>query len=279
MTECVNTSLKERIFLILAWLFFVLTAARPVWFDEQARIPQEARNIILALDVSDSMRERDFDLNGNSISRLATVKAVVDDFLQQRTQDNVGLVLFGSEAYTYSPLSFDNKTLRQMLKEIGFEIAGQMTAMGDGLALSVQNAVKVPAESRIVILLSDGYANAGSVSVSEALNLAQKQNVKVYTIGIGSEPRVVQDFLRQTVMNPAVDLDEKTLSEIARQTGGQYFRVTSTKDLQEVYALIDRLEKVPQEVLTIRPRKELFYFPLLMGMFFLLMAWLKRGCI
>lgn len=273
--ESSRTVSKGRFFLILAWVCFVIAAARPVWYSEPTSVPQKARNIVLALDVSDSMKEQDFDIKGKPVTRLAMVKAVVDDFLKNRLQDNIGLVLFASEAYTYAPLSFDNKTLRQMLKEVGFGIAGQMTAIGDGLAMSVQNAVKVPAESRIVILLSDGYANAGSISVAEAVKLAQKQNVKVYTIGVGSEPQFVQDLFGTSLINPASDLDERMLMEIAQQTGGNYFRAKSTEDLKQIYILIDQLEKTPQNTLSIRPRKELFYFPLLAGMFFLLIAWLK----
>lgn len=267
---------QERKWLVLAWVLFVLAAMRPVWYDKQVPLPQEARNIVLDIDVSGSMQETDFDLNGKPVSRLSMVKAVVDDFLKKREQDNVGLVLFGSEAYTYVPLSFDKKTAQALLKEVAVGMAGEMTAIGDGLAMGVQNAIKVPAQSRVIVLLSDGYANAGVVSVSEALSLAKKNNVKVYTIGVGSDIKEVDSFFGTSLINPAADLDEKTLSEIANQTGGQYFRAKSTDDLKQIYSIIDKLEKSPQKELTVRPQKELFYLPLIGGLFFLALAWLNR---
>ncbi len=272
-----NTSFLLRFLLALSWIFFVLAAARPVWFDSQIQMPREARNIVLAVDVSGSMQEQDFDVQGRAVSRMALVKAVVADFLAKRKQDNIGLVLFGTEAYTYAPLSFDNKTLQELLKEANVGVAGEMTAIGDGLAVSVYNAAQVPAKSRIVILLSDGTSNAGSVSVQNALTFAQKQGVKVYTIGVGSQSRFVQDAFGFMLANPDSSLDEETLSEIAKQTGGRYFRAKSTTDLQEIYQIIDKLETDTQKELTIRPQKELFWFPLLAGLLLLAFVWMKRG--
>ena len=257
---------------LLAWLFFVIAAMRPVWLGEPIPVRNNARNIMLALDVSGSMAEEDFDLKGIPVTRLDMLKALTDDFIKTRTGDHVGLVIFGSEAYVYAPLSPDIKTLRELNSEIGIGIAGTQTAIGEALALATQNSASVPAKSRIVILMSDGYANAGSVNVEEGIKLAQNQGVKVYTVGIGSNAKIVQDFFGALQVNPSLDLDEKTLKQIADQTGGKYFRAKTTKELSEIYEAINALEPIEQNETFIAPRKELFYWPLALGMLCFLLA-------
>lgn len=261
---------------VLAWIFLVIAAMRPVWLGSPVPVQNNARSIMLALDVSGSMGEEDFDLKGRPVTRLDMLKILTDDFIQSRSGDNIGLVIFGSEAYIYAPLSPDIKTLREMNSEIGIGIAGQQTAIGEALALATQNSATVPAESRIVILMSDGYQNAGSVSVEDGIKLAQSQGVKVYTVGIGSSAKLVQDFFGTIAVNPSLDLDEKALKEIADKTGGQYFRAKTTKDLSEIYTLINQLEPLEQDEHFIQPRKELFYWPLFIGMIFFLMAVRRR---
>lgn len=263
--------------LILAWVFCVCAAARPVWFDEAQFLPQNARNVVLALDTSGSMAEQDFAVPGQPRTRLDLVKDVVDDFIQKRTGDEISLVVFGSEAYTYTPLTYDLKTVRTLLDEVNIGMAGEMTAIGDALAMSIANVAKLPADSRIVILLSDGYANAGVVQVNEAIQMAKRTGVKVYTVGVASAPRQVRDFFGfQQIVNPGSDLDEQTLSQIASETGGQYFRATTAGELQAIYNLIDSLEKTEHDGQSFRPRKELFYVPLTLAMICLLIAWYKR---
>lgn len=270
-----NTSKTGRFFLILAWILFTLATARPVWYPDAQSSTIHARNIVLSLDVSESMSEQDFQLGTEPVTRLAAVKKVVTDFLSTRKQDNIGFVLFGNEAYTYAPLSFDKTTLKTLLDEIGIGIAGNMTALGDGLALAIQTALKVPAKSQIVILLSDGYANTGAVSVKQAIELAKRNNVKVYTIGIGSNQEMVQSFYGLQIPTPST-LDEKTLKEIAQQTNGSYFLATSTNDLKNIYNHIDALEKDKINTYTLKPRKELFFIPLFLGLICLLIALMKR---
>ena len=221
------------------------------------------------------MSEKDFQLGTEPVSRLTAVKKVVTNFLNERESDNIGFVLFGNEAYTYAPLSFDKTTLKSLLEEIGIGIAGNMTALGDGLALAVQTALKVPAKSQIVILLSDGYANTGVVSVPEAIKLAKRNDVKVYTIGIGSNEQIVQNFYGLQVPTPST-LDEKTLKQIASQTGGQYFLAKTTSSLQDIYKVIDNLEKEEISTQSYKPRKELFFIPLFLGLLCLFIALMKR---
>lgn len=253
----------------LVWLLLVVAAARPVWFGAPVVLNKEARNIMLALDVSGSMEEEDFDVNRRPITRLDIVKLLAKDFIQKRSGDNLGLVIFGSEAYTYAPLSPDTKTLTGLLSEIGIGIAGTQTAMGDALALAMESVASVPAENRIVILMSDGVANAGNVSVEEALKVAKEAGVKVYTIGIGSDKQAIQDFFGFVQMNAGADLDEETLNQIARETGGQYFRAKSTADLQKIYDIINQLETTAAENISVRPRKEMAFYLILMA----LMLW------
>lgn len=263
--------------LILAWIFCVCAAARPVWFGDVETVPQTGRHIVLTLDVSESMTAQDFEINGREVNRLDVVKLLADDFLQKRTGDELSLVIFGNEAYTYTPLTRDTQTVRQLLGEIDIGIAGNMTAIGDALALSVANVSKLPAESRIVILLSDGTSNAGVVGVDEALKMARKLGVKVYTLGIGAGTKTVRDFFGfAQQVNPSIDLDEETLRQIAKQTGGQYFRAKTTADLKEIYDTINKLEPVEQKGSIYRPRTELFWLPLLFSLICLFVAVIKR---
>lgn len=265
---------RKAVLLSLAWIFFVLAAARPVFYSSFKTIPLETRNIILALDVSGSMKETDFIVNNKQTDRLTAVKNVVDNFLTNRPDDNIALVLFADEAYTYAPLSYDKKTLKSLLAEINHGIAGNMTAMGDGLALAVQNAIKVPAKSQIIILLSDGEASSGLVGLKEAVQLAKENNVKVYTIGIG-HPENYQVVFGMKVPVPST-LDEQTLQLIAKETGGEYFLAENTDTLKKIYQKIDALEKGKTNNKTVKPRKELFFIPLLIAMIFLFFALTKR---
>ena len=269
-----NSSLRKEklksIFLSIAWIFFVIAAARPVWFLDNKTLPLETRNIILSLDVSGSMKEMDFIINNQSVDRLTAVKQVVDNFLTKRVDDNIALVLFADEAYTYAPLSYDKKTLKSLLQEINHGIAGNMTAMGDGLALAVKNAIKVPAKSQIVILLSDGEASPGLVGLNEAIQLAKEKNVKVYTIGIGNQENYQEVFGMKVPMPSS--LDEQTLQFIAKETGGEYFLAQNTDTLRKIYQKIDTLEKNESTQKQVKPKKELFFIPLAIGMLFLIFA-------
>ncbi len=274
--KSIGTTKKNPLWTILAWVLLVMAAMRPVWLGSPISIHNNARNIMLALDVSGSMSEEDFDVQGRPVTRLDMLKALTDDFIKSRGGDNIGLVIFGSEAYIYAPLSPDIKTLRELNSEIGIGIAGTQTAIGEALALATQNSASVPAESRIVILMSDGYQNAGSVNVEDGLKLAKNQGIKVYTVGIGSSAKLVQDFFGTIQVNPSLDLDEETLKKIANETGGQYFRAKTTEDLSEIYDKINELEPIEQNENLIRPRKELFYWPLIVGMLCYLLALRRR---
>lgn len=262
----VVSSRQWHALMVVAWVCFVIAAMRPQYIGPPQSVPTEHRHLMLVLDVSDSMAEQDFIINGKPASRLHMVKMLADDFLTRRTGDAVGLVLFGEEAYVYVPLTPDVETAKQMLTEVDLGIAGSRTAMGDALALALKNMKDLPAASKVIVLLSDGYANAGRLTPDKVLEIAKQTGVKIYTVGIGAEQVPVWSFFGMKMQNPSQDLDEATLQKIAKETGGQYFRAKTTADMERIYQKLDTLEPVQSEEKTIRPVTELFYVPLIIGM-------------
>ena len=261
--------------MVLAWMCFVVAAMRPVRYEDELPAFHEARNIMLAIDLSTSMARKDFDINGLSVPRIDVVKNVVHDFINKRSGDRLGMVIFGSNAYTLAPLSQDLKTLDELFRDVNLGIAGEQTAIGDALALAVQDIAKIPKGKKVIILMSDGYNNAGSLLVSQAIKLAKNQDIQVYTIGIGSATQNKSSFFG-LLGNENTGWDEMTLKKIAKETGGKYFRAQSTKDLVDVYREIDRLETITVENQGFKPKRELFYYPLLAGLVFWLSAQRKR---
>ena len=270
-TECEGFSKKfsffSKLFFGLAWAFFVFSAARPLFVGEPISIQEKQRQLMLVLDVSGSMEEDDFVLGNRRVSRLDMVKALAKDFLEKRKGDAVGLTLFGTEAYTYVPLTTDVETALQMLSEIGIGIAGDKTAIGDALGLALKNMKDIPEESKVIVLLSDGAANAGIVHPEKTIDLAKKMGVKIYTVGIGGSPFVLNTFFGKRKVNPAAGLDEPFLKKTAHETGGKYFRATDSSDMKNIYDEINRLEPTEKESTLIYPTKELFFYPLLVGRF------------
>lgn len=262
--------------MVFAWLCFILAAMRPVRYENDLPAFHEARNIMMSIDLSTSMAREDFDVNGSPISRIAVVKSVVHDFIAKRQGDRLGMVIFGSRAYTLAPLSQDLRTLDELFADVNLGIAGEQTAIGDALALAVQDVAKIPKGKKVIILLSDGYSNAGTVLVSEAIELAKKQGISVYTIGIGAARKNKTTLMGFLSGDSNLNWDEKTLKKIADETKGRYFRANSTKDLVEVYREIDRLETMTVENKGAKPKRELFYYPLMIGLVFWLLAQRKR---
>ena len=245
----------------IAWLCLITAAARPQWLGERVDIPVSGRDLMMAVDLSGSMAAEDFEINGQTINRLQAVKLVAGEFIKRREGDRIGLILFGQQAYLQTPLTFDTKTVNTMLQESLIGIAGKMTAIGDAIGLALKRLNGKTAEKQVLILLTDGANTAGEVPPLKAAELAAKQNLKIYTIGIGAASREVGGFFfKQTIKNN--EIDEKTLYEIAEITGGQYFRAKNTQELNKIYSLIDQLEPVEQESQSFRPVKSLFFWPL-----------------
>ena len=246
----------------LAWLSLVVAAARPQLSGPPESLPTTGRDLMLAVDISGSMNTEDMQLDGHPASRLAVVKSVVRDFIAERRGDRVGLVLFGTNAYLQAPLTFDLTTVGQLLDETPVGIAGGKTAIGDAIGLAVKRLRDRPAESRVLILLTDGANNSGEVTPIKAAELSAAEGIRIHTIGVGAEAMRVPGFFGDRVVNPSADLDEPTLTEIAKKTGGRYFRARDTAELESIYKLLDRLEPAAQDPRTFRPIRVLYYWPL-----------------
>lgn len=247
---------------LLAWCLLILSAMRPQWLGDLVEIPVTGRDLMLAVDLSESMQQEDFFIQGKQVDRLTATKWVAGDFIERRVGDRIGLILFGERAYLQAPLTFDRETVKTLLYESAIGLAGKTTAIGDGIGLAVKRLRNNPGSDRIVILLTDGANTAGNVFPLEAAELAAKEGLKIYTIGIGADEALIQSLFGTRRYNPSRDLDEKTLKAIAEVTGGRYFRARDTDELDKIYALLDQLEPVEKDVQQFRPRTALYYWPL-----------------
>ncbi|MDB9879364.1 VWA domain-containing protein [Pseudomonadales bacterium] len=261
-----NTSLLRRLLMVLIWLALIISAARPQYIGEPVQLPTNGRDLMLAVDISGSMGTEDMEVGNTLVSRLLVVKAVVGDFVERRVGDRLGLILFGSKAYLQTPLTFDRKTVRTLLMETPLGIAGGKTAIGDAIGLAVKRLQSRPADSRVLILLTDGQNNIGEVTPLQAAKIAAQEGVKIYTIGFGAEEMQIPGLLFNRTVNPSSELDSQTLIEIAELTGGIYQRARSAAELQAIYTVLDELEPIEQDQETFRPVMSLFYWPLALAL-------------
>ncbi len=260
-------SLSKLILLSLAWLSLLCAASQPKWVSDSISLPVSGRDIMLAVDLSGSMKEKDFVYNRTRINRLTASKIVVAYFIEKRRGDRLGLIVFGEQAYLQTPLTFDLKTVAQLMQETFIGLAGERaTAIGDAIGIAVKRLSKDNKEAesveRILILVTDGANNAGAITPEKAAEIAANNQLKIYTIGIGADEEIVNTWFGQQRRNPSQDLDEDTLTLIANTTGGRYFRARNTEELQKIYRLIDQLEPVEKEQESFKPIKSLFYWPL-----------------
>ncbi len=250
---------------VLAWCLLVLSAARPERIGDELDVPVAGRNLMMAVDLSGSMDQKDFELAGRRVDRLTATKAVASDFISRREGDRIGLILFGERAYLQVPLTLDRETVRILLLEAEIGLAGEKTAIGDAITLAVRRVHEQEADAgeQVLVLLTDGANTAGEVLPLKAAELAQQIGLRVYTIGIGAESMDVSSLLggRRSI-NPSADLDEATLTRIAQLTGGRYFRATDTASLQDIYSLVDELEPVEEPESGFRPVKSYYHWPL-----------------
>ena len=246
------------------WVLAVLAAARPQFVGEPVSLPMTGRDLLLSVDLSGSMEEQDFQLNGQWVDRLTATKAVATDFIDRRVGDRIGLILFGREAYLQAPLTFDRTTVSTLLDEAVIGLAGKETAIGDSIGLAIRTLEDAGVEQgrRVLILLTDGANTAGSVEPRKAAELAAQRKVVIYTIGIGADALTVRSLFGLRQINPSADLDEETLTAIADMTGGRYFRARDTQEFAEIYKILDALEPAESDERGFRPIKELFYWPL-----------------
>lgn len=259
-----------------ALCLLITAVARPQWGTRQVDIKTEGINIILAVDLSESMAALDFKVKGKVVNRLEAVKGVVTDFVSKRDGDRIGMVVFGSHAYTQIPLTRDYGTILSILEKLRIGSAGKSTAIGDAIGISVKRIEDIKSKSNVIILLTDGRSNAGELSPDIAADIASGKDIKIYTVGVGSKgkaPFLVKDSMwGERYVYQRVDIDEDTLKEIARKTIGQYFRAGNTEKLKEIYDTIDAMEKTEIEIKTHAEYRELYSYILIAG-FLLLAMW------
>lgn len=264
-----------RIIPSLRWLclaLLIVAIARPQIQQQQIKRLAEGLDVIMAVDTSGSMRALDFTVNGERSDRLTAVVNVLDQFVTERTNDRIGFVVFGTEAFTQAPLTVDHDILKKFLAEIRIGMAGDATAIGDAIAVAAARLEKVKSPSRIIILLTDGSNTAGAMTPEVAAQAAAALGIRIYTIGAGAEGEVpfpVQTPFGTQIRYQPSDLDESLLKKVAEIGNGQYFRAYDTKSLQDIYATIDKLEKSRLEHNDGANKRDLFAWFLSVGLLLL----------
>jgi Ca-activated chloride channel family protein len=262
--------------LALAWLCLLTAGARPQWVGPPQAQQRSGRALMLAVDLSGSMRTEDMDLAGQAVTRFEAVEAIGGDFIHRRSGDEMGLILFGSQAFLVTPLTYDLSAVRAQLQSAVVGLAGTETAIGDAIAVAVKRLSALPEQARVLVLLTDGVNNTGNITPREAAHAAKAAGVRIYTIGMGATQMRVPGFFGSQLINPSADLDADMLTTIAKETGGQFFRATDGTELADAYRAIDALEPMPQQGPTLRPRHELFRWPLAAAILLLLLVIVPR---
>jgi Ca-activated chloride channel family protein len=246
----------------LAWITLVLATARPQWLGDPVSIPAEGRDLMIAVDLSGSMKLDDRPVNGRQVDRLKMIKFVLSDFIKRRVGDRLGLILFADTAYLQAPLTYDRETVEQLLNESLIGLVGEQTAIGDAIGLAIKRFEARKESNKVLVLLTDGQNTAGNITPEQANELAINNGVTVYTIGVGADKMLVKSFFGNRQVNPSQDLDESMLTDIATSTGGRYFRARDAQSLKQIYATLDKLEPIARESKQMRPLKALYYYPL-----------------
>jgi len=275
-----NERNKSALWLLtLLWTLTVLAASRPQWLGEAINIPTESREMMIAVDLSGSMRIEDMSLNGSTVNRLDMLKVVLGDFIARRTGDRLGLILFADDAYMQTPMTFDRHTVKQMLDESVLGLVGQKTAIGDAIALAVKRFDMKKDSNKVLILLTDGQNTAGKIMPDQALELAEAKNVTIYSIGIGADVMLESSLFGVRKVDPSSDLDEDMLRKLADKTHGQYFRAKDSDGMSKIYQALDKLQPVEQEQQQMRPLTALYYYPLSAALILasLYLLWLSYG--
>lgn len=252
----------QLILSLLVWALLVAACARPVFVEQAIQRERPIRDLMLAIDISQSMETTDYrDAAGQQVDRLTAVKEVVRGFIDQRKDDRIGLILFGTGAYPQAPLTLDHASLHLLLDEAGIGMAGPNTALGDAIGLTIKLLDQAKEQEKVLILLTDGNDTGSAITPAHAADMARDRGIVVHTIGIG-DPQASGDG--------RVDL--QVLQDISRTTGGQFFRAEDRNALQQVYATLDRLTPHKVKTHSHQPKRDLFYWPL-GGALLLLLAW------
>jgi Ca-activated chloride channel homolog len=257
----------------LAWCALCVAAARPQQMGEVTQPPRPARDMLLAVDLSGSMREPDMQLRGRSANRLTVAKAVISDFLDRRAGDRVGLIVFGDRAYAMTPLTRDLETVREQLLGSSIGLAGDGTAIGDAIALAAKRLRDQPADQRVLILITDGVSSPGTSDPIDAAQLARDVGVRVHTIGLGGGGSSLSVMgISLPLPGAGLPFDEATLKEVSRITGGRSFAARDVEQLAGIYAELDRLEPTTVQGERLRPKIERYAWPLAVALLFALCA-------
>ena len=259
---------------MIAISLLVLSLARPQEGYKSTEILSVGVDIMLALDTSGSMQALDFIKDEKRDTRLAMVKDVVSQFIDNRPNDRMGMVVFGSEAYTQCPLTLDQGILKSFLSKLDIGMAGDSTAIGSAIGIAVKRLKDLESESKVIILLTDGQNNAGSLPPLQAAQTAKAFGIKIHTIAVGTHgkaPFLVNSIFGQRYVYQQVDIDEDTLKKISDLTGGQYFRASDLESLKTIYKQIDEMEKSEVKVIDHSEYTELFHYFLIPGLLILLL--------
>ena len=245
----------------LAIALLVMALARPQEGRKSTEILSAGVDILLAIDTSGSMRAMDFEKNNQPVDRLTVVKDVVSEFIDSREFDRMGMVVFGNEAFTQCPLTLDHDILHSFLNKLQIGVAGDSTAIGSAIGISVKRLKDLESKSKVVILLTDGRNNAGNITPFQAAEIAKTYDIKIYAVGVGTKgeaPFPINTPFGQKMLMQKVEMDEDSLKKIAEQTGGRYFRATDSDSLKQIYAQIDSLEKSEVKWIDHSEYRELF---------------------
>jgi Ca-activated chloride channel homolog len=264
-----RTSWLQRIVAPICWCLVVLALARPVFIEPPIERIQPARDLMLALDLSQSMETNDFiSPEGKRVTRISAVKSVVHDFIQRRKGDRIGLIVFGTAAYPEAPFTLDHEICRTMLKDTQPGMAGPQTMIGDSIGLAIKQFATSKAEERVLIILTDGNDTGSSMPPEKAAEIARDRGIKIHTIAIGN-PNA----------SGAGKVDINLMKSIASTTGGRFFVGQDGKQLSEVYAVLDRITPKNYKVDSYRPKRQLFMYPLgaalllIVGYHFVVLLW------
>jgi Ca-activated chloride channel family protein len=255
---------RRLLWALPVWMLLICAACRPQWLSEPVTMPVSGRDLLLALDSSASMEQNDMVQGRTLRSRFDVVKQIAGEFIGRRAGDRVGLILFGSRAHLHVPLTFDRHTVDILLQETSTVLTGSKTALGDAIGVAIKRLQQRPAQSKVLILLTDGAANTG-VDPAEATARAVAEALKIYTIGVGSSSET---------------MDEDMLIRIAAQTGGQFFRAHDHTELEHIYRQLDKLEPIVAGSVRLRLQQELFHWPLAAALLIIALAGLpaaRRG--
>ena len=251
---------KEKLIYSIIAAMIVTALASPISYEQKSPNNRKGRDLVIALDSSGSMGESGFNNEKKDIRKFDAVISILNNFITKRYDDNMGVVVFGTFAFASSPLTYDTGALKYVLQFLDVGIAGNNTAIGEGISQSLRVLENGEAAKKVVILLSDGFTNSGSISAKDAVKKAKQQNIKIYTIGLGKDG----------------NFDEKLLKIIAKDSGGKFFKAKNASQLEDVYDELNSLEPSPIRSEYYLHKRILFHIPLFIAIALLIFILLRR---